>query len=70
LLYLKTFTIFTPYEILFGWSNKLEWNTWGMWHVACNGEMTNKYRLFGDCRENPEEKWSFGRPRLRWKDNI
>ena len=18
---------------------------WGMWHVACNGEMTNKYRL-------------------------
>ena len=26
------------------------------WHVACNGENKNVYRLSGDCRGNPEEK--------------
>jgi hypothetical protein len=28
----------------------------GVWRVACNREMKNAYRLFGDCRGNPEEE--------------
>ena len=50
--------------ILFGWSNREEWDGLGMWRVWGQGR---RIQGFGG---EAEVKRPLGRPRRRWDDNI
>jgi hypothetical protein len=60
-----SFKIYTPQQIIFGWSNEEECDGWDMWHVWGRGEVYTGFRW-----GKPSGKRPLGRPKCRWENNI